>query len=92
MEKGGHMQKLPNYLAPVSANSCIPGAQELVPATLVAREFSITRRTLSRWIVDVRLGFPRPTEINGRLYFSRFDLESWKILRARKAAGAVGCP
>lgn len=64
--------------------STAPGiAERLVPAPTVAEEFGITRRTLGRWFVDTELEFPKPVEINRRLYFRRGDLEAWKISRLR---------
>lgn len=56
---------------------------ELVPAPALAKEFGVNRRTISRWLVDDRLQFPKPTRINHRLYFRRVDVESWKIERLR---------
>lgn len=55
----------------------------LVPAPSVAKEFGITRRTLGRWMKNPALKFPRPTEINNRLFFARRQLEAWKQERVR---------
>ncbi|MGB8898975.1 MAG: helix-turn-helix domain-containing protein [Methylocella sp.] len=54
---------------------------ELLPAATVAAEFHVTRRTVGRWLLDDKLGFPTPVEINKRLYFRRSELEAWKLSR-----------
>ena len=56
--------------------------EQLAPAPKVAEQFGITRRTLSRWIIDPALLFPRPVEINKRLYFKQHEIDAWKISRA----------
>ena len=58
-------------------------SEELVPAPVLAREFNVTRRTLGNWFVNPKLHFPKPTEINGRLYFPRSAIETWKLNHAR---------
>jgi len=58
---------------------------ELVSAPTVAIECNVTRRTVGRWLLDEKLGFPAPVEINRRLYFRRSELEVWKL--SRLAAG-----
>lgn len=60
-------------------------AEDLVPAPIVAREFGVTRRTLSRWLIDPGFKFPKPAEINRRLYFRRSELEAYKESLIRKA-------
>jgi predicted DNA-binding transcriptional regulator AlpA len=59
-----------------------------IPATELADELGISRRTLARWILDLALEFPRPKIVNHRLYFSRGDVEAWKAATAVKAARA----
>ncbi len=54
----------------------------LVPAPKVAQQFYVTRRTLSRWLLNPALGFPKPTVINNRLYFNQTDVDAWKTERA----------
>lgn len=64
--------------------STAPGiTEQWVPAITLAEELGIARRTLGRWFVDTALEFPKPVEINGRLYFRRGDIEAWKISRLR---------
>jgi predicted DNA-binding transcriptional regulator AlpA len=54
-----------------------------MPAPKVAEQFGITRRTLTRWLCDERLNFPKPTTLNHRLYFRHCEIETWKLERAR---------
>ena len=62
--------------------------EQLAPAPRVANQFGITRRTLSRWIIDPSLGFPSAVEINKRLYFKQHEIDAWKLQRARRSVGA----
>ena len=63
--------------------------EALIPAPQLAGEFGITRRTLARWFEDPALGFPQPTRINKRLYFSRSAVEEWKATRLRQSREAA---
>jgi predicted DNA-binding transcriptional regulator AlpA len=56
---------------------------DLVPKPSVAREFSVSGRTISRWMEDPNLNFPVPIRLRGRLYFPRTMLEEWKAVRIR---------
>ena len=56
----------------------------LAPAPRVADQFGVTRRTLSRWLEDDALAFPRAVEINRRLYFKQSEIDTWKLQRARR--------
>lgn len=58
-----------------------------IPASDLAVELGISRRTLTRWLLDVALGFPRPRCVNHRLYFERGAVEAWKAATAIKMAG-----
>jgi predicted DNA-binding transcriptional regulator AlpA len=58
-----------------------------VPATELAAELGVSRRTLARWLRDITLEFPRPKIVNHRLYFERGAVETWKAETAVKAAG-----
>ena len=62
--------------------------KELVPATIVAREFGVVRRTLARWLEDDSLGFPKLEIIRSRWYFNRADLENWNPPRAKPRMAA----
>jgi hypothetical protein len=59
-----------------------------VPATELAAELGVSRRTLARWLRDIALGFPRPKIVNHRLYFERSAIEVWKTATAVKVAEA----
>jgi predicted DNA-binding transcriptional regulator AlpA len=58
-----------------------------IPATQLAAELGVSRRTITRWLLDVALEFPRPKIVNRRLYFERNSIEAWKAATAVKAAG-----
>jgi hypothetical protein len=66
-----------------------PGA--LIPKSNLARELGVSSRTLSRWLADIGVGFPRPVIIRGRNYFDRGSIEVWKTaqLRASLKGGAA---
>jgi len=49
-----------------------------VEECVVTARFSVSRRTLDRWMRDVLLGFPRPLLINHRLCFSLARLAAQK--------------
>jgi predicted DNA-binding transcriptional regulator AlpA len=63
--------------------------EALIPAPQLAGELGINRRTLARWWDDPKLGFPQPTRINNRLYFSRSGVEEWKAARLRQSREAA---
>ena len=63
--------------------------EALIPAPQLAGELGITRRTLARWFANPALGFPQPTRINTRLYFSRSSVEEWKAARLRQSREAA---
>jgi predicted DNA-binding transcriptional regulator AlpA len=55
----------------------------LVPKPALARELGVCNRTISRWMADPALAFPRPIRLRNRLYFARPALEAWKTARVR---------
>jgi hypothetical protein len=59
-----------------------------IPATALAAELGVSRRTLARWLRDIPMGFPRPRCVNKRLYFERIAVEAWKAATAVKVAEA----
>jgi predicted DNA-binding transcriptional regulator AlpA len=68
------------------------GSEGLVTLTEIAREFGISRRTLTEWLKDPELGFPEPMMIRGRGYVGRAELDAWKrsktlTLTASEGAG-----
>jgi predicted DNA-binding transcriptional regulator AlpA len=58
-----------------------------IPASDLATELGISRRTLARWLLDVALGFPPPKIVNHRLYFERSAVDQWKTAAAVRSAG-----
>jgi predicted DNA-binding transcriptional regulator AlpA len=48
----------------------------------VRKRYGISNMTLWRWERDPRLKFPKPLEINGRLYQDLSALEEWERSRA----------
>ncbi len=67
----------------------VRGGEVLIPAPTLASELGIARRTLARWWDDPKLGFPQPTRINRRLFFSRSAVEEWKAARLGRARDAA---
>lgn len=58
------------------------GSRALLPSTVVAARYGVTRRTLARWMTDKSMEFPEPTTINARHYFDSDDLTQWERSRA----------
>jgi predicted DNA-binding transcriptional regulator AlpA len=58
-------------------------ANTLIPKPNLARELGVSSRTLSRWLDDAEVEFPRPVVIRGRNYFDRAAIETWKSARLR---------
>lgn len=50
------------------------GSGKKLTSTAICERYGITRRTLGRWMVDDKLGFPKPLDINGRLYFDEAQI------------------
>jgi predicted DNA-binding transcriptional regulator AlpA len=57
---------------------------QYLPRKAVRERYGISAMTLWRWERDARLRFPKPIQINGRLYQSLGALEEWE--RSRTAA------
>jgi hypothetical protein len=51
-----------------------------------AERFGITVRTLCRWELDERLGFPRPKIVRNRVYFEIAELDAFQAQHSRGAA------
>jgi hypothetical protein len=68
-----------------------PGEGALIPKPNLARELGVSGRTLSRWLDDPAIGFPRPIVIRARNYFDRHSVEAWKGAQIR-AAGTTDSP
>ncbi len=52
-----------------------------LPIGAVAARYSISTRTVDRWLADPRVGFPQPLRVRDRRYWRIADLE---ILGARE--------
>ncbi|WP_281517490.1 helix-turn-helix domain-containing protein [Ferranicluibacter rubi] len=48
----------------------------------VCDRYGISRRTLERWLVDEKVGFPQPMRINGRRFFKATDLHRFDATNA----------
>lgn len=66
----------------------IPDA--LVPKPRLAAELGVSTRTLSRWLDDDVIAFPRPIVVRNRNFFRRSEIENWKLRQAVAAARATG--
>jgi len=55
----------------------------LVPARQICLHYTICSRTLSRWLAQDDLGFPRPMVVNGRRYWSLTEIEAWDRAQLR---------
>lgn len=55
----------------------------LIPKPNLARELGVSSRTLSRWLQDEEVNFPKPIVLRGRNYFDRNGVEAWKSTRLR---------
>jgi predicted DNA-binding transcriptional regulator AlpA len=70
-----------------------------LPIGQVCRRYGITARTVSRWLDDEHLGFPRPFVIKRRRYWDEAMLATWdrqqvnrKSDRCDGAAAPVSSP
>lgn len=65
--------------------------QTWLSAKTVCKMFDIHRRSLARWFANRKLGFPQPTTIRGRLYFSKAEIDDW-ISHQRLASATRATP
>ena len=57
-------------------------AEKYLPRKKLLERFGgISAMTLWRWEHDNKLGFPRPTSINGRKYYDVSEIEAWERSR-----------
>jgi hypothetical protein len=56
-----------------------------IPARKVIDRFGVCDRTLSNWLADPKLGFPRPVVINGRRYFDEDEIVAFERRNASRA-------
>jgi predicted DNA-binding transcriptional regulator AlpA len=52
--------------------------EPLLPSRAVCARFSISDRTLDRWVGAPELNFPRPIVIRKRRYWYLSDLQRWE--------------
>ena len=52
----------------------------------IQARYGVTKMTIHRWLVDARLGFPRPLKINQRNYWLESEVDEWDAARERKGA------
>lgn len=61
---------------------------ELIPTAVVRKILGVTDRTICRWQKDERIGFPAPTIINERKYWTKAEISRFcESMRARTARG-----
>ena len=63
-------------------------AKYLNSSTLCVR-YSISRRTLARWLVDPPKGFPKSLLLNGRHLWREDEIEAWERTLAASCAKAA---
>jgi hypothetical protein len=56
-----------------------------LPTRLLCKRFNVCDRTITRWQLDPKLGFPSPIVINGRKYFDENEIVRWERDRASKS-------
>jgi predicted DNA-binding transcriptional regulator AlpA len=59
----------------------------LTSAQVCARYGGMSDMSLSRWLNDDELGFPKPIRINGRRFWKEADLAAWDDDQAAKKDG-----
>jgi len=64
----------------------LPQSKKWLPGPAVQRRYNKSRMTISRWVRDPKLDFPKPMVVNGRLFFAEDELEIWERRRAASAA------
>ena len=57
-----------------------------LPRRKLLARYGVVEMTLWRWERDPHLNFPKPIEINGRLYQHESELDHWDRERAAAAA------
>jgi predicted DNA-binding transcriptional regulator AlpA len=59
-----------------------------IPATALARELGVNRRTIGRWAASQ--DFPAPKSFHRRLYFRRDEIDAWKESRGSAVVSKSG--
>lgn len=63
--------------------------QTYLPSAAVRARYGVSDMSLWRWLHDAKLGFPKPSRINGRRYWKITDLEAWEASRKKSDASEV---
>jgi hypothetical protein len=63
-------------------------SETLLPAAKIRARYNRSDKTLSRWLTDPDLGFPKPIYIRNRRYFREAELLEWELAQAGKARAA----
>jgi predicted DNA-binding transcriptional regulator AlpA len=58
---------------------------DLISKPRLAASLGISSRTLSRWMCDGAIAFPKSATVNGRHFFRVADIEAWKVEKLREA-------
>jgi hypothetical protein len=71
------------------------GGLPLMDTDEVAAQFLISIVTLTKWVRDPKLGFPRPFMLNGKNEFIRAEIDSFRfrledMVRSAKTQGVEG--
>ena len=71
-------------MAPVTTHP----SKNYLAARAVWERYDVTSMTISRWLADPRLAFPRPIYIGRYRYWVLEELEHWERSRAAKREAA----
>lgn len=56
--------------------------QLMIPSRKVCDRYGVSTRTISRWLTQSAINFPKPVYLNGRRYWFEVDLHQWEDARA----------
>jgi hypothetical protein len=68
----------------VDEKNLFPPGRKL-PTRLLCERFNVCDRTIARWQLDPKLGFPSPILINGRKYFDENKVAQWEREQVSKS-------
>jgi predicted DNA-binding transcriptional regulator AlpA len=52
-------------------------SRKLLPTRVVMDRYSVSDRTIDRWVADPKLNFPQPIRINRKRFFYEHELEEF---------------
>jgi predicted DNA-binding transcriptional regulator AlpA len=52
-------------------------SKKLLPTRAVMDRYSVSDRTIDRWVADPKLNFPQPIRINRKRFFYEHELEEF---------------